>query len=872
VYNEATSDETSTAADSFDFGTNWSHKYSTYIVDPNSASAVQVPIGQATTLINGGVATLQNSGDTWELTYGGSLVASSASSAGWVVSLNNNSTATVTSPSSVTNYVGYQLTWVANFGYVVQVQFDILPALTIRQNMFGNIYTTGTDQPGTGLTWDIRHGGSTEGSSSQSNGWGATWMVDANNSPYIQVFAPVTASIQSGYEVRCKVTGNNGTAYYSATFAVAIGHQVLTTGTKSVLLPDRSEVTFNAPSVPSSSNQSVLCTVSTGTPFVVYWLYDSRDQLGDYKIVYTAGSSLVLGGVSQDSLGLSAAYYVPTKQFDAIGNYIVFNSTVPQTNGYASTSAGLPVLNSISQSNGSVLISFARQDPNGSLGITSASDCYGRTVYYTFYSGGSLESVSQINQQNSPLETYGYYSSSCPTMTSITRPSPTGSGTVTNTFNLNPTNNGQISSQVDAEGNQRIYSPSSDGIHTTVTIENTSGVVVNQYVVGVNSNGCMTSLTDSTGSTIIYSASYNDPNDPYQPSQTTDGDGHTFYFTYDAFGHVVTFKDPRGITTTNTFSYSTHPAGELTQMAQGGLTPTTFTYYEPNLLLESVTGPTPDGNTGTISYTYSSLGNVLTTSTPGNHAASTITTTFNYTQDGQFTASEALGEPLTVTDNLGYVTHLRYDTIGRLAYTTDPLGNQTTTTYNIADQPVQMLFPATGQTGTGQSSLNYTYLRPGGVVTNVSSVDESNRVVRSATYSYGSSGELLSSVGSSDSISYTYDADYRLSTYTNGNGDVTTYSYNPAGYTSQIVGPGGETTLFNSYSPGGKLLQATTPSGIVKNYAYTDVDGLLTSVTYPSASTLNQTLSYDGYGRLSTISKGLLKSAPSLLSVTSFLL
>jgi len=60
------------------------------------------------------------------------------------------------------------------------------------------------------------------------------------------------------------------------------------------------------------------------------------------------------------------------------------------------------------------------------------------------------------------------------------------------------------------------------------------------------------------------------------------------------------------------------------------------------------------------------LGNVLTATTPGNDSVSSITTTFNYTTDGTYGQSAAIGQPVTLTDNLSNVTHMRYDSRGNL--------------------------------------------------------------------------------------------------------------------------------------------------------------------------------------------------------------
>src|SRR5205814_5412098 len=48
----------------------------------------------------------------------------------------------------------------------------------------------------------------------------------------------------------------------------------------------------------------------------------------------------------------------------------------------------------------------------------------------------------------------------------------------------------------------------------------------------------------------------------------------------------------------------------------------------------------------------------------------------------------------------------------------------------------------------------------------------------------------------------------------------------------------------------------STTGQIVANYGYADDDGLLTAISYPDFSSRNVSLTYDGYGRLSSRSDG----------------
>ncbi|HOM70907.1 MAG TPA: RHS repeat protein, partial [Armatimonadota bacterium] len=72
-------------------------------------------------------------------------------------------------------------------------------------------------------------------------------------------------------------------------------------------------------------------------------------------------------------------------------------------------------------------------------------------------------------------------------------------------------------------------------------------------------------------------------------------------------------------------------------------------------------------------------------------------TTYNYTTDGSYSQSAKLGQPITITDNLGHVTHIRYDARGNVVKAWDALGNEVDSNisciYNIANQPVMIVLP-----------------------------------------------------------------------------------------------------------------------------------------------------------------------------------
>ncbi len=307
---------------------------------------------------------------------------------------------------------------------------------------------------------------------------------------------------------------------------------------------------------------------------------------------------------------------------------------------------------------------------NASQYLSSVTDAYGRKIVYTFatpasgYSGTELTQVSQIAASGNaapPMRTtYGYTtgvinSGSLPLLSSFTVPNPTGSGTATATITYD--NLTRVSSNIDGNGNITAYTYNAIG--TLVQNKDPQGNVLLSYTQNFDSLGRETGTTDAAAkSTVI---AYTDTANPYQATSVSDQMNRTTTMTYDAYGNMLTQTSPRSITTTYTYDYSAYALGRLVQVQEGSKPPVSMTYFEPSGLPQSVTAPNPNGvGTVTSSITYDGLGNVLTTTTPGNDAASSKTTTLNYTTDGAFIQVANAGQPLTVTDMLGHVTHFRY--------------------------------------------------------------------------------------------------------------------------------------------------------------------------------------------------------------------
>ena len=365
----------------------------------------------------------------------------------------------------------------------------------------------------------------------------------------------------------------------------------------------------------------------------------------------------------------------------------------------------------------------------------------------------------------------------------------------------------------------------------------------------------------------------------------------TATYTWDSYGNMVTETSARGTVTTKTWDYSQFALGELKQVSEGDKAPTSFAYYEPSGLVKSFHAPMPGtvGGTATVnySYTYDGLGNLLTETTPGNNAAQAITMTFGYTTDSGYSQTAAIGQPLTVTDNLGKVTHLRYDSRGNCLSVADAISSwfpdQYDFTYNIADQPLQTISPATNQQGSGRTTQTSAYLYLDGPLTGGTTTDETGAAIRQVSYAYGQEGEMLGVSGSTEPATYTYDALYRLATLTDGSGHATRYYYKQQGYLDAVTYPGyaGPTPVYNSatdgysnitgtdsirfpaYDPNGNLLRRMDGNGVETDYTHNaDPQSLLTlmhyvyPIGYTGGTTGDVSLAYDAYGRRAGMADG----------------
>ncbi|HJX92523.1 MAG TPA: RHS repeat-associated core domain-containing protein [Pyrinomonadaceae bacterium] len=232
----------------------------------------------------------------------------------------------------------------------------------------------------------------------------------------------------------------------------------------------------------------------------------------------------------------------------------------------------------------------------------------------------------------------------------------------------------------------------------------------------------------------------------------------------------------------------------------GGSQIQTWTYDDQLNVVEET-----DALNHTTSYTYDTNGNRLTQT----DATGTITYTYN-----------ALGDVLTVKDQMNGVWTNTYDTYGNLLTTKDPLNNTTTLTYDGLGQLQTIIDPRNNTT----------------------------------TLTYNTNGDLTRSTDAlNNQTNIAYDARSRISSVTNALSQVTSYEYDLAGRLKKIIYPDTNFVLF-TFDLAGRRTKIKDPRGYETNFVY-DAAYRLTSET--NAENKTTSYSYDLMSNLTGVTDAL---------------
>jgi RHS repeat-associated protein len=397
---------------------------------------------------------------------------------------------------------------------------------------------------------------------------------------------------------------------------------------------------------------------------------------------------------------------------------------------------------------------------------------------------------------------------------------------------------GRVTRIVDGLGHTTFNSPSTGNLYNddSQLLSFTNGLGGNpQFGYGTN-NENRESSTLPTGA--ISRSTYTNTAFPYYPTSSTDPQNHTWNYSYDAHGNLLSQQEDGQAPVS--FTYNTNGTIATATNGNGGVT----SYgYDTHGNLTSITPPTPlgqitltydalsriatvrDGKGQTTSYIYDGLDRV--TKITYNDAS---TVTYVYDGNGNLTSQadangtdaftfdtqnrltketlpgsktntytyDLAGNLATFADAGGTVTY-NYDAANELSSMTDPNAKQTTFAYDNDHNRTQVNYPngvsqyttydgsdrITSIVGkkpasnTVVTSLSYSYTDPGtGKDTRLRQNVTDNVADATTTYQYDIANRLASAVSPSTSYQYTYDADgNRLTATTNGVTTNATYNH-----------------------------------------------------------------------------------------------
>ncbi len=272
----------------------------------------------------------------------------------------------------------------------------------------------------------------------------------------------------------------------------------------------------------------------------------------------------------------------------------------------------------------------------------------------------------------------------------------------------------------------------------------------------------ITKVTDARGNSTTFSA-----------SGITSSSGQSVVFTRDGQHRITAITDPLG--NVQTYSYDDHGdlAGHVT--ATGGTS--TYAYDYRHDLLSMVD---PDGNTA-VRNTYDDAGHLIASTDASGH-------TITY-------ANDPGAQTTVITDRLGNVSTIAYDSNGNITSTQTPV--------TIAGSLVL-------------AATSATYDSLGNVLTSI----DPDGIAQHVTWSgYNPLTQVTDPAGLALTTSYVYNANNDATQVTDAGGRVYTMTYTASHLVPQASLPG-MGTYSGTFDGSGNLATSTDSLGTVKSYTY----------------------------------------------------
>ncbi len=449
---------------------------------------------------------------------------------------------------------------------------------------------------------------------------------------------------------------------------------------------------------------------------------------------------------------------------------------------------------------------------------------------------------TSVTDQNGKTTTYAY--DDADRLTTVTDAATPGNVT---TYGYDTENN--LTSIQDANLHTTSFTYDAFGRVTKTTFP--SGYI---ETYGYDADNNLTVKTDRKNQQITYT--YDQLN---RLTGKTYPDSTTVNYTYDLDSRLTQVSDPTG-----TYSFTFDNMGRLTG------TTTSYTFLTRNFTTSyaydkaSNRTSSTDPESGSTSYVYDTL-NQLQTLTPP--AAFTATGNFGFSYD-------ALSRRTQMTRPNSITTNYAYDNLSRLlsvlhqsgattldgaSYTVDNAGNRTSRTPQPSGTATNFgydnIYELLSATQGGTTTESYTYDPVGNRLSSLGvspyNYNASNELTStpSTTYTYDYNGNTLTKVVGSNTTSYAWDFENRLSSVTlPGSGGTVSFKYDPFG--RRIYKSSSGTSVY-AYD-GDNLVEETNSSGAaVARYAQTQ------NIDEPLATLRSATTSYfhaDGLGSVTSLS------------------
>jgi RHS repeat-associated protein len=389
-----------------------------------------------------------------------------------------------------------------------------------------------------------------------------------------------------------------------------------------------------------------------------------------------------------------------------------------------------------------------------------------------------------------------------------------------------------------------------------------------------DANGNKTSTTYPSTGAGHNTTSYTYYNQYSEPTSTIDELGNVRNFNYDANYNPQSVTDSIGTLASFIFNPNqTLAAGAIGyDITANPAMASQFTYDASG----NMTSRT-DALERTTSYTYNSLGQKLTMTTPtpasptGGPAS---TTTYTYDALGNLTQTAA---PLSRT------TSSTYDANGNKTSDTDALGNVTSYQYDALNRLIETDYPSNATTPATKSTKTYDFRN--NVIDEIDQAGNDThheydlagrqtKVTRgygsstpsATTYAYDDANRKISETDSlGHTTSYTYDADNRLVALSNAAGN-TLYVYDDVGNQISITDPNGNTTQ-SQYDARKRRVKTIFADTTTITNVYDTVDNLIS--TTDQAGNIVQS-NYDAANQLQSVVQVDSPNAPKNTNLYSY--